>query len=134
MQQEDYPFILYNNRSVEGVVQNFIDWSEIDALKLIEIEQRLDQIQSRYNQGKQIGIEQKELNIECSDIEYSISDLNKLTDKMNNSVLNDKDRTWLNNRGISDLIIDKYRLKSISEFKDRSDQEILGLDRSSFIR
>lgn len=124
--QKDYPFILYNNRSIKGVVQNFINFKNIDSNKLIEIEKRLDNIQSIYNQGKTIGIDQKDLNINCNDINYSLKDLNSLTTKMNNAYLTKSDNDWLNNRGITDDIIKHLNLKSLSCFKNRKDLETLG--------
>lgn len=126
IKQEDYPFILYNNRSIEGVVKNFVDWKIIDTKLLNDIEKKLDFFQSRYNQGKVISIEKNELDENANDISYSLDDLMNLTNKMNDAILLESDRKWLNDRGINDEIISKYDLKSLSCFKDRKDLEIIG--------
>jgi hypothetical protein len=126
IKQEDYPFILYNNRSIEGVVSNFIDWKDYDAKKIVSIEKVLDALQTRFNQGKEIGIEKSELNLEAKDITYGIDDLKRLTSQMNDAKLLDSDREWLNNRGIDDDLIEIMNLKSLSHFTDEKDLELLG--------
>lgn len=126
IKQEDYPFILYNNRSIKGVVNNFMNWNNINIDLLVEIENKLDYFQNIYNQGKSIHIDKKDLDLNCIDIEYSLKDIQSLTMKMNNAFLNENDREWLNKRGFDNEFIDLNNMKSLSCFKDYRDLEILG--------
>jgi len=126
IKQEDYPFILYNNRSIDGVVKNFINWKDYDANKIVEIEKRLESLQLRYNQGKQIAIDKEELNLKAKDVSYGLNDIKDLSAKINDVKILPKDREWLNNRGINDDLIEIMDLKSLSYFTDKKELEILG--------
>lgn len=123
--KEEYPFILYNNRSLE-LVKRFVDWKKYRSNIIVEIEKRLSHFQLEFNHNKEILIETNDLNIDCNDVLYSKKDLQNLTTKFNNSVLLDKDRLWLNNRNINNNIIEKYNMKSLSVFKSNKELEILG--------
>lgn len=52
---EELEFILYNNRSVKGVVANFLP--NINPLEIIDIENKLDTIKSNYKDDRCVVIE-----------------------------------------------------------------------------
>jgi len=52
--KEDLGFILYNNRSVQGVVNNFLP-KDINSFRLIQIESILSDIKDGYFTNKMVG-------------------------------------------------------------------------------
>ena len=65
--KEDLSFILFNNRSVNGVVKNFLPIN-INPYKLIELEENLSKIKSMYNSGKFIEVNSRELDLNSEDV------------------------------------------------------------------
>jgi hypothetical protein len=65
---EELAFILYNNRSVKGVVVNFIDDS-INPNILIDIETNLEKCRNHFNNdSRMVEIKKKELNLKAKDV------------------------------------------------------------------
>ena len=100
---DELAFILYNNRSVDGVVKNFIqedtNWELLD-----DVESKIEWLQQIYQEDKYIEVENKYLNQNADDIVYNATDIDLLTDLILEANLNisDLERAWLNNRGIND--------------------------------
>ena len=65
--KEDLSFILFNNRSVNGVVKNFLP-TNINAFKLISLEENLKKIKSMYNINNLIEVDSRELDLNSDDI------------------------------------------------------------------
>ena len=122
---EQLGFILYNNRSVEGVVSNFIDKS-IDPYKLMEIESQLDWCKSHFDEGRLVEINQKQLDLNASDIVINPNDIINCSDIVLNSKLNQLELKWLHNRGINNDIISKWNIKGLSNIKDNKVLETIG--------
>jgi hypothetical protein len=65
---QDLAFILYNNRSVEGVVRHFIS-SNINPFKLVNLEKKLDWSKFFYeNNQRFVEIESNKLDLDVDDI------------------------------------------------------------------
>jgi len=125
---EELAFILYNNRSVKGVVSNFIDRT-INPITLIKIENKLEKLRNFYNNDKRmVEINKKELNLKSKDIIVTKDDLKSLTElvKENIGVFNQSEYEFLTNRGIGDETILKWSILGLSTIKNRKDLEIIG--------
>jgi hypothetical protein len=120
---EELSFILYNNRSVNGVVKNFIP-KDIDALKLIKIENVLNHFQSIFNEKKFVEINRKEIDESSTDIDVYPQDIHQLTNKINFE-FNEVELNFLLQRGINQDIINQYKLSGLSSIKDYNDLVIL---------
>ena len=111
---QELGFILYNNRSVNGVVSNFIP-KEIDGYKLIKIEEQLDWCKSIYEKNdKFIEIEKNQLDLNSNDINLTPDELSNLQEEILNSKLSDAEHNYLTKRGINEEVIKKYELRGLS--------------------
>lgn len=124
---EELEFILYNNRSVTGVVSNFIP-KDINLLDIIRIEKILDNVKSNYSKGKDILIDKKNLNLDASDIKITPDDLNSLLPLIENNIgnFNDAEYKYLINRGLNDKAISDLKLVGLSNIKDSRHLKIIG--------
>lgn len=116
---EDLSFIIYNNRSINGVVRNFIPRS-IDGNEVLQIENILDQLNETFQQ-KFIEVSRSDINENAEDIFVYPSDIHSLGSKVLEANLNDVELNFLLKRGITSSIIDKWNLRglsSITEYKD----------------
>ena len=123
---EELSFILYNNRSINGVVKNFIP-NDIDAFKLNDIENKLDHYKNIFTGQKFVEINRDEVDEICEDISVSPIDIQNLTNVVKSSHLNlhGKELEYLLNRGITKDIIDKWYIGGLSLITDYSDLQIL---------
>lgn len=120
-------FIAYNNRSVEGVVSNFIP-KGLDINKLNLIEHKLEWSKSFFNsKQKFIEIKSSDLNLDVEDIIVNPMDVESLTSKFYQSQNNfiKSEFEFLSNRGLSESVIKKYRLGSLSYFQEIEDLNVL---------
>lgn len=120
-------FIAYNNRSVEGVVSNFIP-KGLDINKLNLIEHKLEWSKSFFNsKQKFIEIKSSDLNLNVEDIIVNPIDVESLTSKFYQSQNNfiKSEFEFLSNRGLSESVITKYRLGSLSYFQEIEDLNVL---------
>lgn len=125
---EELAFILYNNRSVKGVVTNFIDKS-INPITLIKIEDTLEKWRNHYSNDKRmVEVNKKELLLNSEDLIVTKDDLKSLTQlvKENIGIFNESEYEFLINRGIGDETILKWSILGLSSIKNRKDLEILG--------
>lgn len=123
---DELAFILYNNRSVDGVVKNFI-LEDTNWELLYDVESKIEWLQQIYQEDKYIEVENKYLNQNADDIVYNATDIDLLTDLILEANLNisDLERAWLNNRGINDELITKWKLAGLSYIKDQKALEVL---------
>ncbi len=123
---DELAFILYNNRSVEGVVQNFIQ-SDINWDLLDDIESKIEWVQNIYQEDKIVEVEKAMIDMNASDIFVNPSDINSLTDLIleANKNISELERNWLNLRGIDDSLIELYKLGGVSYIKDKRALDIL---------
>lgn len=128
--KKDLGFILYNNRSVNGVVKNFLP--RLNPYKLIEIENQLDIAKSSFeNEKKMVEINIKELDIEAEDIIVTPEDIYALTDlvKQNIGNFNTEEYEYLAGRGFGDKTILSWNLLGLSSITDNNHLSILGATR-----
>ena len=124
---KDLAFILYNNRSVDGVVKFFFK-KNVDPLKLMHIERKLDWAKSFYEKNQRfIELEQSRLDLTADDVIVRPEDIDSLTDVIIDSHknLNGTELDYLLNRGISREIIDTYKIGGLSSIKDYNHLVIL---------
>jgi len=69
----DISFILYNNRSIKGVVSNFFD-KDMNPYRLMQIEDDFEKIKSSYKDNRIVNINLSEIDIEADDIIINKSD------------------------------------------------------------
>jgi len=123
---EELSFILYNNRSVNGVVKNFIP-TNIDAFKLNDIENKLDHYKKIFNSQKFVEINRDEVDENCEDINVTPIAIQNLTNVVKSSHLNlsGTELEYLLNRGIKQNIIDQWYIGGLSSITDYKDLEVL---------
>lgn len=125
---EQLGFILYNNRSVEGVVKNFLD-NKINALILIDIEKKFDWCKSIYaNLEKMVEVDLSLLDPNGEDIIIKPNDLNELTETIKSNIGNfsNSEIDFLKKRKITDDIIENSNMLGLSNIKDYRSLIILG--------
>lgn len=121
-------FILYNNRSVNGVIQNFLD-PNMDAIKLIDIEKKFDWVKSLYSDvDKMVEVDLSLLDIIAEDITLYPKDIDELTEffKSHSGIFSEDETNFLLNRRIPLSIIDEWGFLGLSNFKDYKDLEKIG--------
>jgi len=126
--KEEIGFILYNNRSVNGVIKNFLDKS-IDPYKLIEIEKKFDWCKSLYsNLEKMVEVDLSLLDPNGDDIIIYPEQLEELTQHVLSNIgkFSQSELDFLFNRGITQDIIHEYKLLGLSQFTDPNHLEIIG--------
>lgn len=121
---EELSFIAYNNRSMDGVVKNFIP-HDIDIEKLLKIESILSHLRKVFYEQKFIEIERSDLNENANDIIIYPQDIKNLKEKILNSRLNNIELNYLVNRGIKKDTIEKWNLSGLSSISDYQDLIIL---------
>jgi len=134
---KDLLYIVYNNRSIDNVVSNFIPiYNEIELLKLNKIEKDVRLFQNIYNKNREIEMELKDINVNAPDYYVTPDDIkertNLILDAHNN--LNEIDYKYLINRGFNDEIIKKAKFGSISHIKNIDDCNILGITTHPIMR
>lgn len=124
--KEQLAFILYNNRSIEGVVSNFLpDISDVRKLNSID-----KYMKSFYKKVEErvIEVDSKKLNLEASDLSYTKEDLNSIKEEVMNAhyKLGGDELKWLLSRGISGDEIFKYKIGGLSNISDDSTHQLIG--------
>lgn len=125
---EQLGFILYNNRSVDGVVKNFIDKS-IDHNKLIDIEKKFDWCKSLYsNLEKMVEVDLSLLDPYGDDEVVTPQQMDELSNLTLSNIGNfsENEMVFLNKRNISSEVIKKYNLLGLSNFTNREHLRIIG--------
>jgi len=121
-------YILYNNRSVEGVVKNFLNF-ECDAEKLINIEKKFEWCKSLYEDlESMVEVDVSLLNSKADDLIITPQQLMNLTDLVieKSGQFSNLELDFLTNRGINSDIIQKYNILGLSNFTNRQDLDVIG--------
>jgi hypothetical protein len=124
---QDLAFILYNNRSVDGVVRHFFP-NNLDPFKLINLEKKLDWSKYFYeNNQRFVEIESNKLDLDGDDITVKPEDIHSLTDIVlkSHNELSGFELEYLLNRGITQDIINQYKIGGLSSIKDYNHLVIL---------
>lgn len=139
---DEITFVIYNNRSVDGVVLNFLSARNFDWRKLSDLENQFAWCENQWAEVRTIEVAERDLNLNYTDITYEPYELADCKDLVNKSidvlckhkakdisVHTAKERVWLHSRGI-DLNITKLQLGSLSyvvEHGTPRQLEILGI-------
>jgi hypothetical protein len=124
---KELTFILYNNRSVSGVVKNFLP--KLNPLLLNQVEDYLSVSKEKFEVNEtQVQVNLKEFNLYREDVVVTPDDLLSLSDDIKSKVgfFSDEERIFLEKRGINEEIIKKWNLLGLSNIKSRRDLEIIG--------
>lgn len=82
---KDLTFILYNNRSVEGVVKNFLP--KLNPLLLIQIETYLSESKEKFGVSEtQVQVNLREFNLDGGDVVVTPDNLLSLSDNIKSNV------------------------------------------------
>ncbi len=128
LSKEEIGFILYNNRSVNGVVKNFLP-NDIDPYKLIDIENKFEWCKSLFQEHeKMVEINLSLIDIDSEDIQIYPNNLYSLSKKIKNSIgkFNDKESKFLMDRKIPNNVIKKWKIFGLSNITNKEDQIIIG--------
>lgn len=125
---EELGFILYNNRSVNGVVKNFLP-VDFNPLKIIRIEKILDKVKENFPfENRMVEVNVKELNSYADDVIITPKDLENLTGLITENIsnFNEEEFEYLINRGIGEQTILEYKLLGLSSIIDLESLKTIG--------
>ena len=125
---EELGFILYNNRSVNGVVKNFIP-KNINPFKLSKLEKILKKSKSKFqSDDRMVEVNIKEINQNTNDILVRPEDLKELSEDfyLNVGKFSYDEIHFLLDRGVDQEVMWKWRLFGLSQIKERKQLENIG--------
>jgi hypothetical protein len=124
---EELGFILYNNRSIKGVVSNFLP--KLNPIKLTKIENQFSKCKEMFNNdNRMVEIDINELDIQADDVIVTSEELASLTDLITENIglLSSKEFDYLENRGFGEKTILDWNILGLSNIKEIRHHEILG--------
>jgi hypothetical protein len=125
---EELGFILYNNRSVNGVVRNFIPKS-INPFKLTKLEKILKKSKSKFqSDDRMVEVNIREINQKSNDVLVNPEELKELSEEfyLNVGKFSYDEIHFLFDRGVDQEVMWKWKLFGLSQIKDRRQLEIIG--------
>lgn len=125
---EELGFILYNNRSVNGVVKNFIP-KTINPFKLTKLEKILKKSKSKFqSDDRMVEVNINEINQNTKDISVTPEELKKLSEEfyLNVGKFSYEEIHFLLDRGIDQEVMWKWQLFGLSQIKEMRQLEIIG--------
>ena len=123
---EQINHIIYNNRSYEGVVKNFMPKLEFSELNLLlEVGKQLKFVNKIINKNSTILIDKSKLDLDLPDIEIFPTQLEKI--KISSRDFNKIELELLKKKGIPNHIIEQYDISPLSQFKDIDILKIIGV-------
>lgn len=125
---EELGFILYNNRSVKGVVRNFIP-KDINPFKLTKLEKILKKSKSKFqSDDRMVEVNIREINQNTKDVLVTPEDLKELSHDfyLKCGKFSYDEIHFLLDRGINQEVMWKWKLFGLSEIKDRLNLETIG--------
>lgn len=115
---EQVNHIIYNNRTFEGVTQNFLpELDNFDILLLLEIEKQINFTNRIINKDKVIAIDESKLDLDREDIKLYPHELHSI--KVSSRNFSKEERELLERKKIPKHIIEQYDISPLSQFKDR---------------
>jgi len=119
-------YIIYNNRTYEGVVKNFLPELNLMNLNLLlEIDKQLKFVNKLVNKETSVIIEQEKLDLDLPDIEVFPQQLENI--KISSREFSDNELSLLRQKKIPKHIINQYDISPLSQFKDVEILKILGV-------
>lgn len=118
--------IIYNNRSYEGVVKNFIPDLKINELSLLlEIENQLKFINKLVDNKSSIIIDKNKLDLNEKDVELYPDELENI--RLITGNFNQEELNLLKKKNIPNHIIEKYNFCSLSQITDLKILNLIGV-------
>ena len=125
---KELTFILYNNRSTSGVVNNFLP-EKINPFSLKKLEERILEIKSQFNfESRTISVNKSEFNYQSEDIIVYPKDLENLSElfiKLN-SQFSENELVNLIKRNFRFSDMWRWNLFGLSKLTNKSDLDIIG--------
>lgn len=127
--KDDLVFIVYNNRSLSNVVNNFIPKYTISEMLLFNRINELFQKTLSLFPEIEMGLVVNDFDIDAIDFKITPDDIKSKTQLLLDAHenLNGVEYDYLKNRGITDEIIDLGKLGSMSYITKQEDLDILGV-------
>lgn len=123
---EEINHIIYNNRSFEGVVKNFMPKLNTNDLELLlEVGNQLKFVNKLVNKNSSIIIDKERLDLDLPDIEIFPNQLENI--KISSRIFNEVELELLKKKGIPNNIIEQYDISPLSQFKDTEILKIIGV-------
>jgi len=129
---EELGFILYNNRSVNGVVSNFIKDKVFNPFLLTSIEQQLEWCKKPFEEGRSVEIPMSDLDVNAEDIIVNPGQVESMTDVVEFAhralFKSEFELNWLMSRGITRKMMTEWKLGSLSSIVDNGyAMQVLGV-------
>jgi len=122
---EQINHIIYNNRTYEGVVKNFIPNLSLQDLQLLlEIGKQLKFINKLVNKNTSIVIDKEKLELDKPDFELYPHQIENI--KVSSRNFNEQEKKILDSKKIPEHIIEQYDISPLSQFNAET-LEILGV-------
>ncbi len=118
--KEELAYILYNNRSINGVVSNFLP-KDIDLQILLQIERKLNWCKKLFGQYERfIEIDKSKIDTGTEDIQLSREDLEYIQESVDSTIgkFSNIEQKFLYERGITDEVLSKHKLGGLSFIQD----------------
>jgi hypothetical protein len=124
---EEINHIIYNNRSYEGVVKNFMPKIKLNDLNiLLEIGNQIRFVNKIVNKEASIIIDKEKLDLELSDVELFPHQLENI--KVSSRNFSDVEKELLKRKKIPEHIVEQYDISPLSQFReDKETLKILGV-------
>lgn len=123
---EQINHIIYNNRTYEGVIKNFMPkLTHAELMLLLEIGDQVKFVNKIVNKDSSIIIDKEKLDLELPDIELYPEQIKNI--KISPRKFNQSELDLLKRKKIPDHIIDQYNISSLSQFKDLEILKIIGV-------
>ncbi len=128
--KDELIYIVYNNRSLSNVINNFIPKLNVkELLSFNKIEKDFNNARKFFTNDKEMGLDIKDVDITAPDIRITPQDIKSRTklilDAHEN--LSGDELQYLKDRGFSDEIISKGKFGSMSYITKQEDLDILGI-------
>lgn len=128
---EELGFILYNNRSVNGVVSNFLKNKSFNPFRLTSIEQQLDWCKKPFDDGKSVEIPVTDLDVTAEDVTVTpaqLESMGRVVEFAHQALFKSAEFEWLLSRGITKKMMAEWKLGSLSSIVGDNDaMRILGV-------
>lgn len=123
---EQINHIIYNNRTYEGVVKNFMPKLDLKDLNLLlEIGNQVKFANKIVNKDSSIVIDKEKIDLDAIDIELYPEQLENI--KISSRNFNSDELELIKRKNIPEHIIEQYDISPLSQFKDIKILEILGV-------
>jgi hypothetical protein len=122
---EQINHIIYNNKTYEGVVKNFLPKLDFNDIQLLlEIDKQLKFVNKIVNKGTSIIIDKEKLELDKPDFQLFPNQIENL--KISSKQFNNQELELLEKKKIPQHIIDQYDISPLSQL-DLNTLELLGV-------